>query len=109
MGASRHDFLPHVLDLLAPMGPLQVARFFGGHGLRLRGAQFAMVMDDALYLRVDEATRPNFEARGSRPFAYSTRRGSVQVRSYFAVPEDLLDEPLELLAWAQRAAAGVRA
>jgi len=102
MSASA-EFVSHVRELLAPLGQLGGGKFFGGHAIKHKGNQFAMVMGNTLYLRVSDGTRSEYEKRGSRPFAYSTKNGVVQVRKYYAAPDDLLEDQEQLLAWAKQA------
>ena len=102
MSAST-EFVHFVRDLLAPLGPLSDGKFFGGHAMKHQGRQFAMVMGNTLYFRVSDATRPDFEKRGSKAFSYSTKTKVVQVRKYFSAPEELFDDPQQMLAWARRA------
>lgn len=104
MSASA-EFVDYVRELLGPLGQLTGGKFFGGHALKHKGSQFAMIMGNTLYLRVDDRTRSEFEKQGSRPFSYSTKNGVVQVRKYYAAPEDLLESPDQLLAWARQAIA----
>ena len=67
--AVSSDYLDFVLEQLAPVGPLTSRRMFGGVGLYAQGLFFALVDDDTLYLKGDEALRPDFEAAGSIQFA----------------------------------------
>ena len=71
--------------------------------MKYSGKQFAMIMGNTLYLRVNDATRPEFIAKGSKPFSYPTKARRVEVRTYFAAPEELLDSREELLAWTRKA------
>ena len=72
---------------------------------------FGLIADDTLYFKVDDGNRPDFEAQGMRPFTYQVKsRNSRSVMAYFQVPPDLLEEPGELVAWAEKAyGAAVRA
>lgn len=108
MGASA-EYLSFVRELLAPLGAVSDGKFFGGQLIKYRGIQFAMVMGNTLYLRVNDATRPAYEARGSLPFSYQTKKGVVQVRKYYAAPEALMDDREQLLAWARLAIAAAGA
>ncbi len=109
-----HDGLAaHILDLLADWGGVSARRMFSGYGLYRHGAIFGLIIRDTLYLRVDERTRPEFVAAGSRPFSYS--RGSskgtskqVEIRSYMECPPDLLEDAEELVRWATAALATAR-
>ena len=78
-------------------------RFFGGVGAFYGSTLFAMVMGQTLYLRVDDATRADFEAAGSKPFSYTKKDRAVTVATYYEAPAALFDDPEELLAWARRA------
>jgi DNA transformation protein and related proteins len=96
-------FRDYVLDLLAPLRPT-AKRMFGGFGVMLNGTMFALLTRDELYFRVDDTTRPRFDAAGCSPFGYNRAGRDVVIASYYAAPPDLYDQPEELLAWARQAA-----
>lgn len=101
--AATDEYTDYVLDHLAPIGSVKPTRFFGGVGLTLESLQFAMIMDKSLYFVVDDATRPWYEAAGMQSFSYRTKKGRVQVRRYFELPEDVLNDPGELRLWVHEA------
>jgi DNA transformation protein and related proteins len=96
-----------IRDLFAPFGPVTVRRLFGGAGISYEGLTFALVFDGAIYLKVDDASIPDFEREGSRPFVYTRAKSKGRVGraslSYWRLPERLYDEPDELAAWARKA------
>lgn len=98
------DFRDYLLDQLAPLGPVQAKRMFGGGGLYLDGAMFGLIADDVLYLKADDANRADFEDAGMAPFTYTNkaRKKPVQM-SYYETPGDVLEDPEALSAWAGRA------
>ncbi|MHA1600029.1 MAG: TfoX/Sxy family protein [Alphaproteobacteria bacterium] len=100
---ANSEFVDFITEQLAPMGPLAAGRFFGGHAFKSGDVQFAMIMGNTLYLRVDDKTRPAFEDRGAQPFSYGKKTRLVAVKTNYAAPEELLDEPDELVVWARRA------
>lgn len=103
MGASK-EFVAFVSELLEPLGSgLSSGLFFGGRELRYHGRQFAWIIGSTLYLRVNDSTRPQFEAQGSRPFSYTTKKGEVTVRKFYTAPDMLLDDAEQLVAWSRRA------
>jgi DNA transformation protein len=106
MPVSR-GFQAFILDLLAPLAPVP-RRMFSGVGLFHGGAMFALLVRDAMYLRVDDTTRERFERAGSLPFSYRRGEREVSLSAYYAVPEDLLDRQDELLQWARDAIATAR-
>ena len=98
-----------IADQLSALGPIGVARFFGGAGLKADGVQFAFVINGTLYFRTDEGGRATYEALGSRPFRYDGRSGEVVVTSYWEVPSEILEDEEELGRWAGRAIEAARA
>ena len=96
-------------DLFAPFGPVTVRRMFGGAGIYREGLMFALVFDGAIFLKVDEASIPEFEREGSRPFVYTRAKSPGKIGraslSYWRLPERLYDDPEELAVWAERALA----
>lgn len=97
-----------MVDLLAPLSPV-ARRMFSGVGLFHSGAMFGLMVRDTLYFRVDEATRARFERAGSEAFSYQRGERRVSLSAYYAVPEDLFDQPDELLIWAREAVGVARA
>ena len=88
------------MELLVPLGRVRTGRFFGGAGLSMGGVQFAMIMGNSLYFVVDDNTRPKYEKAGMAPFSYLTKKGRIQVRRYFELPEEILTDPPALKIWA---------
>ncbi len=105
MGASSSEFVDFVMEQLAPLGGIDSGRFFGGLGLKAHATQFAMIMDNALYFVVDDTTRPRYQRMGSNCFAYDTRQRRVEVKRYFTVPADVLEDQQQLLALARESIA----
>ena len=99
MSASA-EYTEYVLELLEPLGRVRTSRFFGGIGLSLGSAQFAMIMGNSLYFAVDDSTRPKYEKAGMVSFSYLTKKGRIQVRRYFELPEEILTDPQALKLWA---------
>jgi DNA transformation protein len=56
-----------------------------------------------LYFVVDEQTRPQYEQAGMHNFAYDNKKGRIQVKRYYAVPEEVLADTDTLQAWARTA------
>lgn len=102
--AGKGDYLDFVLDCMAEMGPVRGVRFFGGTGLVMEGVQFAYVSgNNRLYFVVDDETRPAYEAAGMGPFWYTRKTGRREVRRWYELPEDVLQDPDALRRWMQDA------
>jgi len=88
---ASHDFCDHVTDLLSGFGPVAIRRMFGGAGLFRDGIMFALIVSDTLYLKVDDTTRPGYEAAGMGPFSYQ-RKGDAAALGYYQAPEAAMDD-----------------
>ena len=93
-------FEDRILDRLAALGEITSRPMFGGHGFYWRGVIFAIAHGDRLYLKVNERSRPDFEAVGMGPFRPNERQ---TLKSYYEVPPDVLSDPEALLSWAGEA------
>ncbi|RKG87195.1 TfoX/Sxy family protein [Corallococcus terminator] len=96
------SLVEYTLELLEPLGPVQARYMFGGWGLSFAGRMFGLIIQGQLYLKVDDVTRPAFEAEGCRPFIYESKGTSHQM-NYFTPPADAEDNGRMLLPWARRA------
>jgi DNA transformation protein len=79
---------------------------FGGVGIYAAELFFALLDDDTLYFKVDDATRPRFADRGMAPFRPFGEGGEVM--QYYEVPADVLEDPAELGSWVEAAIAAAR-
>jgi len=73
---------------------------FGGVGVYANGLFFALIDDDVLYLKGDEALKPLYEAAGSQAF---DPFGEGKPMAYWSAPAEALDDQDSLLEWARRA------
>lgn len=96
------EYLAYVVDQLGPFGAVTARRMFGGAGLYREGLFFGLVADDTLYLKVDDASRPEYEAAGMGPFRPFSA-GKDYALGFYEVPADVLEEPEELARWAEKA------
>lgn len=91
MMPRQSEFVTYVIEQLAPLGDVRARAMFGGHGIYLGERMFALLADDTLYIKVDDVTRAEFEARGLQPFRYE-RRGETKTMSYRQPPAEALDD-----------------
>ena len=86
-------------ELFEPVGGVSFRKMFGGIGIFREGIMFALVADDALYLKADETTTADFKAEGCGPFVHDGK-DKPHVMPYWRLPERLYDEPDEFRDWA---------
>jgi DNA transformation protein len=85
---------------------IRARNMFGGVGIYAADVFFALMADDSLYLKVDETTRPSFEAQGLGPFRPYGADGEVM--QYYEIPPNVLEDPEALRPWVETAIAVAR-
>jgi DNA transformation protein and related proteins len=105
---ASDSFAQFLREQLAPLGRITMRRMFGKTGVFCDGRMLAMVRDNLLYFRVDDANRTAFkEAESFPPLNYEKKGGAIDL-SFWRAPERLFDEPDELIARARAALAAAR-
>ena len=94
------QFVDHALDLLSGVGPVQARAMFGGHGIYFKGAMFALLDDDALFIKVDDATKPRFVGAGCKQWVYPSPKGPMAM-GYFRPPDAAMEDAEAMLPWAK--------
>ena len=94
---SHRDF---VLEQLGRVTPVIGKSMFGGVGIYAQGLFFALIAQDRLYFKVDDATRPDFERRGMEPFRPF---GEESAMGYYEVPGDIVEDADRLETWMKKA------
>jgi DNA transformation protein len=90
-------------DLFAVFGPVSIRTMFGGAGVYADGVMFAILVNDTLYFKADQASARAFAAEGKGPFTYQPKGRAPVAMPYWELPERLLDDPDELAVWARQA------
>ena len=96
------SFKDYVLDQLRAVGGTGARAMFGGFGIYKGGVMFGLIASDELFLKVDDTNRPDYEARQCKPFVYEGKNKPISM-SYWRIPDDVLEDPDELKAWAMKA------
>jgi DNA transformation protein len=105
---ARDGFTDFLFEQLAPLGRITARRMFGKIGVFCDGVMFGMLAEGMLFLRVDEHNRDIFkEAASSPPLRYTKAGASIDL-AFWRIPDRLIDEPDELVAWARAALAAAR-
>ena len=102
---SDSGFVSHCLELLSPLGSTSSRRMFGGHALYVDGLCMALIIQDTLYLKVDDSSRALFERHGCTPFTYTAKGDAIHSLGYYTAPEEAMESPAEMTPWARRALA----
>ena len=97
------DFVTHVVEMLRDFGPVVPRPMFGCWALYRDDVFFAIVRHEVLYLKVDDANRGQFEARGLGAFVYEMKSGDSITLDYHEAPVETLETPMEMARWANGA------
>jgi DNA transformation protein len=101
------SFRTFVLEQMARTTPgIRGRSMFGGVGIYAGEFFFALVADDTLYFKVDDATRAEYQERGMAPFRPYGEAGEEM--QYYEVPADVLEDPETLGGWVEAAVAVAR-
>jgi DNA transformation protein and related proteins len=98
--AVSESYREFVLEQLGRVTPVTGKSMFGGVGIYAQGLFFALIAEDRLYFKVDDATRPVFERRGMEPFRPF---GEESAMGYYEVPADVAEDVGLLEIWMKKA------
>jgi DNA transformation protein and related proteins len=99
---NEPEFIRYLRDQFRRWGPVEIRRMFGGHGVFRGGTMFALIHDEILFLRSDDANRAAFAAAGMGPFRYR-RRGKLVALAYHQAPPEAVEDSDILGQWADLA------
>jgi DNA transformation protein and related proteins len=106
--ANSRDFVAHIVELMRPSRAIAKA-MFGGHGIYVDGLFVAIVADDTLFLKTDDASRGAFDALSLPPFEFKTKDGRGTASGYRRAPDEALESSAEMQVWLRRAVAAALA
>ncbi|MCG6402731.1 TfoX/Sxy family DNA transformation protein [Vibrio fluvialis] len=92
------------MRLFEQFGRVKSRSMFGGFGIFVDDAMFALVVNDRLHIRADDASTAKFKQQGYEPYVYK-KRGFPVVTKYFALPEDCWLDTAKILEDAKAALA----
>ena len=103
MGVSP-GYIDHIMELLADLGGIEVRRMFGAAGVFRNDVMFAVIDEDVLYLKADEAFAEELKAQGASKWVYSKRSpNSRRVSNNWSLPDEAADDPELAVSLARRA------
>jgi DNA transformation protein len=98
-------YLAYIVDQLASFSKVRSRRMFGAVGLYAGDTFFAVIADDTLYFKVDDANRGDYLARHCTQFQPYPNEPDKYSMSYFTVPPEVIEDADELQSWARKAQA----
>jgi DNA transformation protein len=96
-------------EALEPVGAVTMRHMMGVATIYLDGTIFAVVDDEAIWLKSDAESAATFEAAGCERFTFTTKDGRQESMNYRRAPADVYDDADAMREWAALAvAAGER-
>ena len=93
-----------VLEQLGRATPrIRSKSMFGGVGVYSGDHFFALIDNDSLFFKVDDTNRPDFIKAKMK--AWSPFEDGKEMKGYYELPEDLLEDPDALRPWVEKAVA----
>ncbi len=100
--AKDDAFIEYLHELLDLLGKISTKKMFGGHGVYCNNVIMGLVINEALYLKVDEQSKDFFSKQGCEPFVYQSKAKQVAM-SYWSVPDEAMESSEQMLPWAKLA------
>ncbi|MFG6098326.1 TfoX/Sxy family protein [Leptothoe sp. ISB3NOV94-8A] len=100
-------FKDRIVHQLNQVAPVTSRSMFGGYGLYADGIMFALIAYETLYFKVDDDNLVDYLEADMGPFHYERHGKTIQM-SYYQLPKTVLEEPVELLNWIEKAQAAAR-
>ena len=102
MAGAKQDveFKVFVEDQLSGLRGVVCRAMFGGYGLYQGRTFFGIIFRGRLYFKTNDATRERYERSGTKPFRPSAKQ---TLKNYYEVPAEVLEDPDELVVWAEEA------
>ena len=91
----------HYLDQLSDWAKVSTRPLFGAVALYRNEHVFAW--HGALYFKVDDSSRGEYEAAGSQPLGYESEGEDHALKSYWEVPAEVIEDDDKLIDWVERA------
>lgn len=101
MGKDTSFYKYIVEEILENIPGIQSRSMFGGWGIFKDGIFFALIADGALYFKVDENNKKDYEEFGSEPFVY-TAKGKSMTMSYWNLSEEIMNDREKLIEWVDK-------
>lgn len=105
--AAKQRFRDAVVSHLNQVAPVTARGMFGGYGLYIEGIMFALIAYEAVYFKVDDGNREDFERLGMSPFTYVSKGKPIKM-SYYEIPPSIWQDLPTLAQWVDRAHAAAR-
>ncbi|MCR9224708.1 MAG: TfoX/Sxy family protein [Hyphomonas sp.] len=104
MTKQDNPFHTYVEDLFANLGRIRIRKMFGCAGVYSGEDMFALIDQDQIYVKSDDALKADLVDEGGQPFEWTNpNTGKTITMSYVSLPVNALDDRDEASGWARKA------
>jgi DNA transformation protein len=96
------EFAEFVLEQMADLPSIHKRAMFGGYGIYRDGLMFALIAEQGLYFKANDALADEFTALGLEPFVFTSKGKSVALK-YYRAPESVFEAAEEMVLWSEKA------
>jgi DNA transformation protein len=96
------SFAEFVLDQLSALPDIRMKVMFGAHALFRGDNIFGIIDEGRLFFKTNAETQADYTSSGMKPFTYKSK-GKTVTMSFHEVPPDVLENPQEMVFWANQA------
>jgi DNA transformation protein len=96
------SFVEFVLDQLSALSGTRMKSMFGAHALFCGDHIFGIIDEGRLFFKTNVQSQEDYASRGMEPFTYKSK-GKTVTMNYHEVPPDVLENPQEIVLWADKA------
>ena len=99
-----NPFHTYVEDLFSGLGRIRIRKMFGGAGVYSGEDMFALIDDDRVYVKSDDALKADLESEGGEAFEWTNpNTGRTITMSYVSLPVEALDDRTSTSDWGRKA------
>lgn len=96
MPQKSNPYLEFLVEQMSPLGEITSRSMFGGYCLYCDGTVFALVANQALFLKADDENRGAFDARGLKAFRPFE---GPETMSYYEAPPEIFEDSDAMKHW----------
>lgn len=90
--AADRGLIDWVAEAMAPVGTITSRAMMGGATLYCDGVVFAIVVEDALWLKADKVSDAMWDNVGAARFTFTRKNGATGSMNYRRAPDDCYDD-----------------
>lgn len=99
-----NPFHTYVEDLFGTLGRIRIRKMFGGAGVYSGEDMFALIDEDRVYVKSDDALKADLELEGGEAFEWTNpNTGKTITMSYVSLPVEALDDRTSATDWGRKA------